>query len=205
VAIDGDNSLDSILSETGIPENFDLLSIDIDGDDYHIWRTLKKFKPKVVIIEHNPSIPPNMELVDIPNAREFGASALSLLKLAETIGYSLVTCTKTNMIFIKTALFKSLEIDPVRLEDVFKNDHLKYLIGSYKGRVFMSKSAKEGHISTRGALTLRSFLPSEIPSESNEKITPVFLCEISKLKNNKLFACLIKVMWGCFGVFRRKK
>ena len=31
-------SLDAILAETGIPQDFDVLSIDIDGNDYHVWR-----------------------------------------------------------------------------------------------------------------------------------------------------------------------
>ena len=50
VAIDGRNKLDDILKETPLPKHFDLLSIDIDGDDYHVWNSLKNYDPSVVLI-----------------------------------------------------------------------------------------------------------------------------------------------------------
>src|SRR6056297_2455992 len=37
------DSLDAILSETAIPQEFDLLSIDIDGCDYHVWESLNRY------------------------------------------------------------------------------------------------------------------------------------------------------------------
>lgn len=42
------NSLDNILERTPIPRDFDLLSIDVDGVDYHIFDSLRRFIPKVV-------------------------------------------------------------------------------------------------------------------------------------------------------------
>jgi len=47
VKIEGENSLDSILTRHSVPERFDLLSVDIDGDDYYIFKSLKKFTPRV--------------------------------------------------------------------------------------------------------------------------------------------------------------
>ena len=35
----------------------DLLSIDIDGNDYHIFESLKKLRPRLIICEYNPTIP----------------------------------------------------------------------------------------------------------------------------------------------------
>lgn len=43
--------LDSILARTQIPKDFGVLSIDCDGPDYFIWKSLKNYRPKVVIIE----------------------------------------------------------------------------------------------------------------------------------------------------------
>ena len=63
VTFQGSNSLDNIFSETVIPLNFDFLSIDIDGADYHIFDSIKKYKPKVVCIEFNPLIPNSVEYV----------------------------------------------------------------------------------------------------------------------------------------------
>jgi hypothetical protein len=50
VKIEGENSLDSILTRHSVPERFDLLSVDIDGDDYYIFKSLKKFTPRVSIV-----------------------------------------------------------------------------------------------------------------------------------------------------------
>jgi hypothetical protein len=51
VTFDGQNILDNILSQTSLPKNFDLLSIDIDGNDFHVWKSVEYFKPKLVIID----------------------------------------------------------------------------------------------------------------------------------------------------------
>jgi hypothetical protein len=53
---DTENSLDNLLSKTNIPIDFDILSIDIDSYDYHVWKSLKKYNPKIVIIEINSSV-----------------------------------------------------------------------------------------------------------------------------------------------------
>ena len=41
VGWEGENSLDSILGATSIPLDFDLLSVDIDGNDWHVWNGLQ--------------------------------------------------------------------------------------------------------------------------------------------------------------------
>lgn len=53
VGLENENKLDNLLSSTLIPMDFDLLSIDIDGDDYHVWSSLHDYRPKIVIIEIN--------------------------------------------------------------------------------------------------------------------------------------------------------
>jgi hypothetical protein len=59
----GENSLDSVLARTPIPKDFDLLSIDIDGNDYHVWESLLTYQPRVVIVEFNHTIPSHVEFV----------------------------------------------------------------------------------------------------------------------------------------------
>ena len=56
VSFEGKDKLDEILLENNFNTNFDLLSIDIDGNDYHIFNSLEKFKPKIILIEFNPRI-----------------------------------------------------------------------------------------------------------------------------------------------------
>lgn len=61
VDLEGANTLDNLLSVTSIPIDFDLLSIDIDGADYWIYESLKKFRPKVIVVEYNPTIPKEVD------------------------------------------------------------------------------------------------------------------------------------------------
>ena len=63
VSFDGINSLDNILKDTDLPKNFDFLSIDVDGCDYHIFENLNLFKPKIVIIEFNHLIPNEVDFI----------------------------------------------------------------------------------------------------------------------------------------------
>ncbi|HEY4799646.1 MAG TPA: hypothetical protein VII99_11260, partial [Bacteroidia bacterium] len=79
---EGENSLDNILSKTNIPKNFDLLSIDIDGDDYYVFENLNSYRPKAVIVEFNPTVPPHLEMVQ-ERGQFMGASALSVIQLGK--------------------------------------------------------------------------------------------------------------------------
>ncbi len=44
-------NINRLINEAGFAGEVDLLSIDIDGNDYHIWEGLTAVKPRVVIIE----------------------------------------------------------------------------------------------------------------------------------------------------------
>ena len=93
------------LGQLGVPEEFDLLSIDIDQNTYYIWEGLRGFRPRVVVVEYNPSIPPDIDWkVDYdPNrvwngTHNYGASLKAFEKLASQLGYSLVGCEFTGNI-----------------------------------------------------------------------------------------------------------
>lgn len=89
----------SILGELGVPEDFDLLSIDLDRNTYHVWDGLRRYRPRVVVIEYNAALPPDMDWhVDYdPVARwdgstNFGASLKAIERLGRELGYVLVGC-----------------------------------------------------------------------------------------------------------------
>jgi len=46
-------NINALLAKYEVPRRPDLLSIDIDGNDYWVWKALKAFLPRVVIIEYN--------------------------------------------------------------------------------------------------------------------------------------------------------
>src|SRR5262249_26300104 len=56
VGFDARDSLDVLLSDRQVPSDVDLLSIDIDGNDYHAWAAINSLRPKLVVIEFNPTI-----------------------------------------------------------------------------------------------------------------------------------------------------
>ncbi|MDR3417140.1 MAG: hypothetical protein P4L83_13225 [Nevskia sp.] len=63
VSFEGPSSLENILQTTPIPIDFDFLSIDIDGCDYYILKSLQAYRPKLICIEYNHSIPNEVEFI----------------------------------------------------------------------------------------------------------------------------------------------
>lgn len=95
----GKNGLDYILKRTILNKNFDILSIDVDGIDYHIWENLNEYTPNIVIIEINPFFDPYTEYIN--NGTYFSSSFKSTVDLGFKKGYTLV-CMTGNLIFVKT-------------------------------------------------------------------------------------------------------
>jgi len=139
VSDSGSTSLDHLLHQSGVAaEGIDLLSIDIDGDDYHVWHALKDHRPRVVVIEYNPSIPPELDLVQ-GKGHYFGASAGALLRLAHAKEYRLAACTATNCLFVCAEDFERLRIEELNLIQAFDRGQLAYAINAYDGRVFLNR------------------------------------------------------------------
>jgi hypothetical protein len=72
-----------------------ILSIDIDGQDYHIWKAYKG-NPAIVVIEINSSFAPGVDM--IPGDR--GASYTAMVKLGIEKGYMLIAHTG-NLVFVE--------------------------------------------------------------------------------------------------------
>jgi hypothetical protein len=104
------NSLDNILKNTDIPNDFDVLSIDIDSYDYQVWKSFKHYSPKIVVIEINSSVDPNNE-THIHNPGVYNSTGfLPMYKLAVEKGYTFVLHTG-NMIFVRNDLYKMLNLE----------------------------------------------------------------------------------------------
>ena len=139
VGFDKKYCLDSILKETAIPTDFDLLSIDIDGNDYHVWEAMQDYKPKVVLIEFNPTIPKTVEFVQPADRRLCqGSSLASITKLAKSKGYELICTTKTNAIFVDSQYFRLFGIKDNSVEKMMTDESLiTHIFCGYDGTVFL--------------------------------------------------------------------
>ena len=101
------DSLDKILKKTKINKYFDILSIDIDSFDLAVWKSLKKFRPKIVVIEINSGIPPGIK--QMHGRGKIGNSFTSTVEFAKKNKYQLV-CHTGNCIFIDKKYSKKLKI-----------------------------------------------------------------------------------------------
>lgn len=102
-------SLDNLLKNTDIPNDFDILSIDIDSFDYQVWKSVKVYKPKIVIIEINSSVKANdSEWIHTPNKYQ-GTGFKPTYDLGIEKGYKFVLHTG-NMFFVREDLFNKLDI-----------------------------------------------------------------------------------------------
>ncbi|MBI4754072.1 MAG: hypothetical protein HY778_01300 [Betaproteobacteria bacterium] len=129
-------SLDNLLGRTPIPAEFDVLSIDVDSFDYHIWQSLQRYTPNLVIIEIDSSVPPGESYIYKGGKRLTSFSAM--LDLGKSKGYTLV-CHTGNMFFARNALVERLGLSEDALgspETLFIDEWLNPTpIGTFKRKV----------------------------------------------------------------------
>ena len=117
--------LDVFLKENNIPKNFDVLVIDIDGYDYHVWESLVDYRPRIVIIEYNASMPNDVFFVNPYSESIFmGSSAVAMVVLGFQKGYELVATTTTNCIFVVEEEYDKVCISDNRLTTLRYENHL---------------------------------------------------------------------------------
>lgn len=143
ISFTGENTLDRVLKRTPIPPEFDFLSIDIDGCDYFVLESLTLYKPKIVCIEYNSTVPNEVEFVQ---PKDFGikqgASAKSITKLARSKGYTLVATTECNLIFVQDRLKEAVlgSAEP-SLEELRDDSRYKtYIFSGFDGTIFTSSA-----------------------------------------------------------------
>ncbi len=107
-------NLAETIREGGLPPEIDLLSIDVDGNDYWFWREIERPSARLVVIEYNASLGPELSLT-VPYDPAFerhakhesgfyhGASLAALYRLGREKGYALVGCESrgVNAFFVR--------------------------------------------------------------------------------------------------------
>jgi len=106
-------NIEYLFEKASVPSEFDLLSIDIDRNDYYVWDAIKNYKPRVIVIEYNSIFRPNSKFV-VPydsnaiwdGTSNTSSSIESLCDLGESKGYKLVGCcfAGVNAFFIREDL-----------------------------------------------------------------------------------------------------
>lgn len=104
-------NINDLVRQAGLSGDVDLLSVDIDGNDYWVWEALEAVSPRVVIIEthvefgyHDIVVPYDPDYV-YPGKHPMyhGASPVAMTNLAKKKGYRLVGANQLgfNMIFVR--------------------------------------------------------------------------------------------------------
>lgn len=123
------DTVDGLLKDAGVPDDLDLLSIDIDGNDYWVWRGIQAFHPRIVVIEYNAYYAPPERWVMQFNpdhawdgSSYYGASLESLYHLGKAKGYELVCCDDmgNNAFFVRQDLYPLLGDMDTRPSVVFR-------------------------------------------------------------------------------------
>jgi hypothetical protein len=123
-------NINTIIEKDGkINGEIDLLSIDIDGNDYWVWEAVKCVRPRAVVIEYNAKFPPNFEWVMEYDSNHIwgggddnqGASLKSLELLGSKMGYQLVgtNIMGINAFFVKENLAQDLFIKPATAQKLY--------------------------------------------------------------------------------------
>jgi hypothetical protein len=122
--------IDSMLDLYDIPVDFDVLSIDVDGDDYYLWEDMKRYHPRVVVIEYNQTVPPHISIVQ-KRGGNFGASMRAICELAEAKDYACVHVTTTNLIFVQKQYAGDFE------RSKYSFDWLQFIVTGYNGKKYL--------------------------------------------------------------------
>jgi len=118
-------NVNEIIQNAGIKGDIDLLSIDIDGMDYWIWKAIECINPRVVVCETNNVIAAD-KAITVPYDPNFilkkdeyhGASLAAMTKLSAQKGYRLVGTHRYgfNAFYIRNDIDEDL-LPPVQVAD----------------------------------------------------------------------------------------
>lgn len=111
----------------------DLMSIDIDGDDFFVFCSMHT-RAKVLLIEYNKTIPPHIDLVpEVDN--QLGIGSLTLKNAAEQRGYTLLGLTEGSAVFVDTQYAQLFDDIEKKLEALQPPESFMYLATDFTGRI----------------------------------------------------------------------
>jgi hypothetical protein len=116
------SNINNLLEDIGVTGEVDVLILDLDGNDYHIWDSIDVISPRICVFEVNSIIPSDLAIT-IPYTEDFYAldkgkidsqfrsvSLLAMIKLSRKKGYTMVGSHKYgfNVFFVRDDLLNDL-------------------------------------------------------------------------------------------------
>ena len=134
------SNVDETVARVAPAKEIDLLSVDLDGNDYYLLDAIQSVSPRVIVAEYNAKYPADIAwAIEYNEAHRwdstdyFGASLKALEELLSTKGYSLVGCNivGTNAFFVRA----DLAVDPPFCSPFTAENHYEparyYLLPAY--------------------------------------------------------------------------
>jgi hypothetical protein len=122
-------NINELIGQSGVRGEIDLLSFDIDNNDYWVWKAIEVIQPRVVVVEYNATLRPPLSLVVPYDAKQnwqgsnyFGASLEALVKLGRSKGYRIVGCSYSgaNAFFVREDAAQDRFLDPATAEEHYE-------------------------------------------------------------------------------------
>jgi len=124
-------NINEILLKNGVKGDIGLLSVDVDGNDYWIWKEVNCISPAIVVCEYNyrfgseksvtvPYVPNFVRSTAHHSMIYYGASLKAMVSLAKEKGYAFVGCNQAgnNAFFIRKDI-KPCSIAELTLQEGF--------------------------------------------------------------------------------------
>lgn len=122
-------NINALIESAGFADELDLLSIDIDFNDYWVWKAVSAVRPRAVVIEYNAGLHPPLS-VTVPyqpnragdGTNFFGASLEALVRLGRDKGYRIVGCniSGSNAFFVREDLCADHFLEPATAEEHYE-------------------------------------------------------------------------------------
>jgi hypothetical protein len=133
-------NIDALISKYFDKQEIDLLSVDIDGNDYYVLNNIKCVNPRVITIEYNAKLMPHISWVInykpdfINQGNDYHGASLKFLEVnLGKLGYSLVGCclAGVNAFFVRTDLLGDKFQEPYTAENHYQPP--RYYLSSVSG------------------------------------------------------------------------
>ena len=130
------DNINSLISTAFGGTEIDLLAIDIDGNDFHVFESITCINPRVVVIEYNAKFHPPMQYCmsyeeghKWSGDDHFGASLKFLEEQFSKKGYCLVGCSLSgaNAFFVREDLVADRFMEPYTAEAHY--EPARYFLG----------------------------------------------------------------------------